>query len=1130
MPNLNYTILETSLDRSINLLPSSDSLFIASYAKSKNSRLIIITKNSFDSRRINDEVKLFDPELKIKILQNTEILPYEKAFPQKEVIAERLRTLWQVFYQQLDILIVEINTLQTKICPPQYLIQRMLLLKVGAKLPVTDLKEKLVSADYLLVEQVLEPGEFAVRGSIIDILPMGSTNLIRIELFDNEIEKLQELEVTTKEILRSVSEIEIIPTREYPIDQETAKNFINQFNKKFPNHSDNHIIKNIQHGIFPAGSEFYLPLFFDNLSSLFDYISPNNWEIISYKTICDDMENNWNEIESRHDTLRYQYPCLNPHELFISKQETLDVINQFKHLTFNVIQQSDNHLIKLPDITINSKSDLPLKNLQNFINNFNGILVVVANGIGRIQIIKETLINNNLDVSIIKSLSEESNNKILLINGYLQHSFILDKIALISEYDLYSGLEIKVRKYNNNRNNQFNKANSLTDLSEISIGDYIVHINHGIGKYLGLTKQIIDDIEYEMLELEYQDNAKLFVPIQNLYLISRYSKPEETEVTTSKLGSSKWNNLKQKAQKRINDTAAELLKLYAEREAQVGNKFVIPPEYEQFCQNFGYTPTLDQETSFNEIIKDMTNLKPMDRLICGDVGFGKTEVAIRAAFICAMNGKQVAILTPTTLLTEQHYQNFVNRFSSFPIKVREISRFRTKKEIDQTLEQVKSGDVDILVGTHRLLQNDINFANLGLIIIDEEHRFGVKQKEKLKQLKANVDFLAMTATPIPRTLSMALDGLRSFSIIATPPSRRLPINTITSTDDASIIKEAILRETRRGGQVFFLYNDVATIIQMYDKLTKLMPDLSIAIAHGQMNEHNLEVVIRDFIQQKYNLLLCSTIIETGIDIPNANTIIIYRADKFGLANLYQLRGRVGRSHHQAYCYLIIPENITNNASKRLDAIEMTSELGSGFSLALNDLEIRGAGEILGEKQSGDIKEIGLSLYTSMLKKTIKKLKSGELGSNFDPESHCEINLHATAIIPDKYCPNIPERLLYYKKLTNANSTEDIDLIYQDIIDKHGLPPEPVKLLIQSNYLRIKAEVIGVSQLNINEKSITLIFIDNPPIEPIKMINLLQKHHNCRFDGKNKLTYSINVVNNNEQIKHAHDILDQLINH
>jgi transcription-repair coupling factor (superfamily II helicase) len=1117
-------------------LPSSDTLFIAT--QQQKQPLMIIASDAYNANRIFDELTLFAPNNKVAIFPDTEVLPYEKVAPQRELIADRLRVLWQINLKQLDIVIVQINTLQTLLCPPEYLNARVLLLKNLDKLSITELRSRLVSSDYSLVDKVFEAGEFAVRGGIIDIIPMGYKNLIRIELFDDEIESLKIIDKHSNQVLNTLEKIELIPAREYPIDKDNLQIFANNFAEGFPEPSNAGFVKEIKHGMLPAGSEFYLPLFFNHTVSLLDYLD-DTWQVVFYDNMLDNLNTNWQEINRRYALYSYQYPCLKPVDVFIPTEKVFAKLNQFKNYELAQTGSLDSNITTLPDIDVENKLDNPFTKFKEFIHSFNGQVCLIVESLGRLEIMQQTLANYQIPTAKQNQIAEIKNNKpklnkLMLINATLYNGFICNNIAFITEQDLYKTRQANIsktyvrRKRSSSITPQFDNQAIIRDLAEIQVGDFVVHINHGIGRYLGLSTQTIADIDYEMLSLEYQNEAKLFVPINNLHLISRYSKIENANIEPNKLGSNAWEKVKSKTEKRINDIAAEILELYAKREMQQGHKFSLPEEYTEFANQFGYEPTIDQETSFKSIIDDMQNHKPMDRLICGDVGFGKTEVAIRAAFICAMNGRQVALLTPTTLLTEQHYQNFVNRFAGFPIKIAEVSRFRTKREIQDTLELVKNGQVDILIGTHRLIQDDIRFANLGLIIIDEEHRFGVKQKEKLKQLRTNVDTLAMTATPIPRTLSMALEGIRDFSIIATPPQRRLAVNTIICNEDKQIMSEAISREIRRGGQIFFLYNDVANINTMYNQLTDLMPELQIAIAHGQMNEHQLELTIRDFIHQRYNILLCSTIIETGIDIANANTILIYRADKLGLAQLHQLRGRVGRSHHQAYCYLIVPENVTKDAEKRLEAIKMTSELGSGFNLALHDLEIRGAGEILGDNQSGDIKEVGLSLYTEMLKKAISKLKRGlTIDKSFEPESTCEVDLNTTSILPDDYCNSVHSRLMYYKRLAKAETIEDVDLVYQEIIDQNGLPPEAVKSLINSHYIRVKAIKLGIKKLDVTSKAITVTFIDKPPLEPIKIILLMQKLKTCKMQGNNKLVWTIPLNDLSQKIEKANYVVDSL---
>ena len=1045
-----------------------------------------------------------------------------------DLIAERLKVLWSILHGQIDIIIVQVSTLQTRLCPPEYLHAHVMLLQVGSKLNITKIRKELVNVGYSIVEQVLEAGEFAIRGGVIDILPMGAKKIVRIDLFDDEIETIALLDPKTRLLVSKIDRFELVPAHEFPTDIQTLQIVANKIMQLFPNAHD--LSKDIVNNILPSGVAFYLPLFFEQTVTLFDYLDNNTVVAYTTETLAQ-LNFNWQDIGKRYELFSYQAPCLKPSVLFVPSDEILHKINQINSYLLQTSGELYVGINTLIDVQINHKANNPFANLTRFMQHFKGTILICTESLGRAEILSQTLNSHSINIKLINTINDIENVKeqIYLIVSPVYQGFITNDLALITEDDLYrntDGLRI-IRRKNNSPSVESDML--VRDLAEIKIGDYVVHINHGIGRYLGLTTREIADNIYELIELEYQNGSKLLIPVTNLHMINRYSKLENVVTELSTLGSKKWANAKAKAETRVNDLAVELLELYAKREMQEGDKYSIPSEYELFVHHFGYEPTPDQQRSFNEIITDMTQSKPMDRLVCGDVGFGKTEVAMRAAFISAMNGKQVAVLTPTTLLAEQHYQNFVNRFASMPLKIAEISRFKSKKEIVDSLELVKEGKIDILIGTHRLIQDDVKFANLGLVIIDEEHRFGVKQKEKLKQLRANVNFLALTATPIPRSLSMALDGLRDFSIIATPPSRRLSVNTIICNDDNSLIKEAISREIRRGGQVFFLYNDVASINLMYDKLIQLMPELRVAIAHGQMNGSVLEQTIRDFIRQKYNVLLCSTIIETGIDIQNANTILIYRADKFGLAQLHQLRGRVGRSHHQAYCYLIIPENVTRDAEKRLEAIEMTKELGSGFNLALHDLEIRGAGEILGDNQSGEIKHVGLSLYTEMLKRTISRLKRGESLDNIDKEmNNCEVNLNATSILPANYCIDIHERLIFYKRLARSDTSFAVDTVYQDIIDRYGLPPQEVKTLINSHYIRVRATQIGVQKIDVNATNITLKFVDKPPIEPLKIVLLLQKLKTCKYDGLSKLIWQVKCDTIMEKIKQVNYILTELV--
>lgn len=1103
-----------------------DALFIANLARAQQKPFMYIVNDGYQLQRLVGELNLFAPELRLAVFPDYEVLPYERQSPYNELIAERLRTLWQVQHKQIDILLVQATTLQMLLPPQDYFAQRVLLVKIGDRLDSEQLRSQLTVSGYQCVHQVYEAGEFAIRGSIIDILPMGSKQAIRIDLFDDEVDSIQYFATKTQLVTESVSAVEILPSREYPHDLQNVRQMAARFAEYFPKQADSNLAKDLKNNILPAGVEFYLPLFHTTCADLFSYLD-DKWQIVYSQDLLAQLNLNWQEITKRYEYYNYQYPCLKPNDLFLSADKVFAGLKS--HTVWEIAIEGDYYqgFKELPELAANSSTDTPFARLKELSKNKQ--LVICSESFGRLEILRQNLATQQLVSKITQRFDEISNESIVLLQAELYQGFSCGNYILLNEADLYPKSRAIRRKTRTQRGNlQQDNDLIVRDLAEINVGDFVVHINHGVGCYVGLSVQNIADTDYEMLEIEYQNNSKLYIPVQNLHLISRYTHLEGSPVELTKLGSKSWDKIKTKTEQKINDVAAELLELYAKREMQQGNRLPTPADYNEFAHSFGYEPTIDQQNSFDEIIKDLANQKPMDRLVCGDVGFGKTEVAMRAAFIAALNGYQVAILAPTTLLTEQLYQNFVNRFAGFALNIAEVSRFRSRKEISQTMALLAEGKVDIIVGTHRLIQDDVKFANLGLVIIDEEHRFGVKQKEKFKQLRSNVDVLTMTATPIPRTLSMALDGLRDFSIIATPPSRRLAVNTQIIQDDNSIIQEAILREIRRGGQVFFLYNDVATIEQMYNRLSELIPELRIAIAHGQMAEQELEQTIKDFIHQRYNLLLCSTIIETGIDIPNANTILIYRADKFGLAQLHQLRGRVGRSHHQAYCYLLVPERITKDAEKRLDAILLTTELGAGFNLAMHDLEIRGAGEILGDNQAGNIKEVGLSLYTEMLKKAIRKLKHGEKIDTDNPqELHCEVNLNASAILPVDYCQNIHERLVYYKRLAKAESNQQIEVVYQDIIDNYGLPPEPVKNLITLHQLRIAAAKLGIQKLDAANASINLVFIDKPPIEPLQIVLLLQKLKTCKYDGKNKLIWSVKSDNLTSKINNIEYILAEL---
>lgn len=1102
---------------------SFDSFLIANLYQ--QSPFLLICNNATQVNRISDEIKIFKPQIRCIKFPDLELLAYERNNAQKDLIAQRLEALWQIYQQNVDMVVIQATTLAQLIVPIDYLIGRVVIFRVGDKILLNKFKSQLINSGYNLTSQVYEPGEFAVYGSIIDIMPMGSRDLIKIDLFDDEIESLTRLDPKTKTSIEKITEFKLIPAFEYPTDPDSLNIFANNLINQFPKLVDKKQVDEIKRGILPAGCEFYLPLFFNQPSSFFDYINPN-WQIVYFDEIFHHLNVNYMEIQNRYNLFNYQYPCLPPEQLFIDAQELSNQIKCFNPIILKNHQTSGD-FTHLPNVTIDDRSKTPLNNLIEFSNYFKGNIVIASYSLGQQELIKSTLKANNLDPLEIDALEQidQSKHQLYLINATIYNGFISHKLAIITPNLLYLHKSSISKKSTTS-----NDKTPFFDLSEINPGDYLVHQNFGIGKYITLVNHTIDGVSYDMLELEYANKTKLSVPTHNLHLITRYKLSGNNIVELSDLGSNKWKRLKEKTFKKVEDIAVQLLEIYAKRELSQAHPFTIPNEYSDFVQAFGYEPTLDQENAFNQVISDLTSNKKMDRLICGDVGFGKTEVAIRAAFISAFNGYQVAILCPTTLLTEQHYNSFINRFVGFPIKIAEISRFKSKKEIEEILQLTQNGQIDILIGTHRLIQDDVKFKQLGLIIIDEEHRFGVKQKEKLKKFRADTNILTLSATPIPRTLSMSLEGIRDFSLITTPPKKRLSVNTIICNDDYSIIKEGILREIKRGGQIFFVYNDVATIDTMYKKLMELVPELNIIIAHGQMPSMTLEAAIYDFIHQRYNLLLCSTIIENGIDIPNANTIIIYRADKFGLSQLHQLRGRVGRSYHQAYCYLMVPETTNRDAILRIDAITTFNELGAGFNLAVQDLEIRGSGELLGQAQSGEIKQVGISLYNEMLGKAVRKLKRNLnlLEDDLSDNMNCEVNLSETAILTPTYCESVQKRLIFYKRLSSATTIDEVDLVYADIINSCGLANPELTNLIQSHYIRVKALHLGITKVDITLEKITLQFIPNSPISSDKLITLLQKHNKSRFEeAKHRLSYFSEVKSIKEQLDNTFKLLDEL---
>ncbi|CKK19451.1 transcription-repair coupling factor [Neisseria meningitidis] len=1284
--------------RWLNLSQGSLPLALARYLPHKQLK-VVLTQDAEQALRLQTAWRFFRPHDTAVFLPDWETLPYERFSPHQDLVSERLSALWQIKSGAADVLFVPVATAMQKLPPVPFLAGRTFWLKTGQTLDIGRLKSDLVDAGYNHVSHVVAAGEFAVRGGIVDLFPMGSEMPYRIDLFDDEIDSIKTFDTETQRTISPVSEIRLLPAHEFPTDSEAQKIFRSRFREEVDgNPNDAAVYKAVSNGHFGAGVEYYLPLFFENeLETLFDYIGEDAL-FVSLGDVHTEANRFWSDVKSRYAMAQGDetYPPLLPQHLYLSADVFAGRLKNYGQVLPDVSGKEHT----LPDLAVNRQSDEPLQALKDFQTAFDGRILLCAESLGRRETMLGFLQQNGLKAKPVSdwqgflsaheplmitvaplaygfklgglqspnqqqttsasegegdavtdqtefsaaatnplpsplpqereqsaavvsdslkaaAISTESSLPLGTSNlhgqirqqpapsperesrgeskavsaqtefsaaaisplpsplpqereqsaaavsddlktksslypienslhgqirqqpapspvgeGWGEGKAVADQsaIAVITESDLYQYVA-RSRVHNRRKKHAAVSDGLLRDLAEINIGDPVVHEEHGIGRYMGLVTIDLGGETNEMMLLEYAGEAQLYVPVSQLHLISRYSGQAHENIALHKLGSGAWNKAKRKAAEKARDTAAELLNLYARRAAQSGHKFEINElDYQAFADGFGYEETEDQAAAIAAVIKDLTQAKPMDRLVCGDVGFGKTEVALRSAFVAVMGGKQVAVLAPTTLLVEQHAQNFADRFADFPVKVASLSRFNNSKATKAALEGMADGTVDIVIGTHKLVQDDIKFKNLGLVIIDEEHRFGVRQKEQLKRLRANVDILTMTATPIPRTLSMALEGLRDFSLITTAPSRRLAVKTFVKPFSEGSVREAVLRELKRGGQVFFLHNEVDTIENMRERLETLLPEARIGVAHGQLRERELEQVMRDFLQQRFNVLLCSTIIETGIDIPNANTIIINRADKFGLAQLHQLRGRVGRSHHQAYAYLLTPEYITKDAEKRLDAIAAADELGAGFTLAMQDLEIRGAGEILGEGQSGEMIQVGFTLYTEMLKQAVRDLKKGHQPDLDAPLGiTTEIKLHSPALLPESYCPDIHERLVLYKRLAVCETVQQINAIHEELVDRFGLPEQPVKTLIESHHLRLMAKELGINAIDAAGEAVTVTFGKNNNIDPTEIILLIQNDKKYRLAGADKLRFTAEMENIEVRINTVKNVLKTLQN-
>jgi len=1102
---------------------------------------LLIAKDSQHAIEIENSLRFYTSTAEqIFVFPDWETLPYDTFSPHEDIISQRLETLNELPRVTQGILIVPINTLLYRLPPKDFLLKRSLVLKTSQQFDTSSYKQTLESVGYRHVDTVYEHGEYATRGAIFDIYPMGSKSPVRIELFDDEIESLRTFDPETQRSKKTLDSLQILPANEFPWDKESRINFRNRWLEQFPNAASNSpIIRDIKDSIKPHGIEYYSPMFFDQMDTIFDYL-PSDTLIITPKNITTIVDTSWSEINTRYEDRRHdiQRPILPPRNIFQTKEEVFSQLKHFPRLTVDTskvdeaVGSTNLYFDTLGELSVDDRANDPLQNLKSCIGGFSGHTLLVAESAGRKEVLSDLFKQYNLDFDLVSNWTDftESPSKIQMTIGGLSHGFISTEkpFQVITETELFGQRVIQSRR---RKKDAGNAEMIVKNLTELTIGSPVVHIDNGVGRYRGLETIAVGNQVDEFLTIEYASEAKLYVPVSSLHLISRYSGTDESLAPLHRLGTEKWSIAKQKALEKIRDTAAELLEIYAKREARTGFKYPHPgEEYRAFCASFPFEETPDQQTAIEAVRKDMTRDQPMDRLVCGDVGFGKTEVAMRAAFIATHAGKQVAILVPTTLLAQQHYESFQDRFAGTAVKVDVLSRFNTPKAQSAALENLSLGKTDIIIGTHKLIQKDVRYKDLGLLIIDEEHRFGVSQKEKIKSFRSDVDILNLTATPIPRTLNMAMGGIRDLSIIATPPAKRLSVKTFVREREDALIKESLLREILRGGQVYYLFNDVKNIEKEADLLRNLIPEARVGVAHGQMRERELEAAMSDFYHQRFNVLVCSTIIETGIDIPNANTIMIDRADKFGLAQLHQLRGRVGRSHHQAYAYLMTPpsKKLSTDAEKRLEAIVESQDLGAGFLLATHDLEIRGAGELLGDEQSGQIQNVGFTLYMDLLEQAVDSLKQGKTLDLDKPFQGTEVNLRIPAIIPEDYLADVHMRLVLYKRIAGAKSCSTLKDIQVEMIDRFGLLPEQVKNLMRQTELKLKAEKLGIWKIDSGETSGRLEFQAETNVDPLKIVQLVQRNPEVyRLEGATKLRFELKSTSTDAKLKEIDALLDAL---
>ncbi len=1116
--------------------------------------LAIVTARPADAVRLAQEMRWFAPLLRVLMLPDWETLPYDAFSPHQDLVSERLSTLYALQQHDCDVVLAPIGTALQRLAPAKFLASHTFFFHKGQQLDEARLRRQLAFAGYEHVKQVVRPGEYAVRGGLIDLFPTGSSLPYRIDLFGDEIDSIRTFDPDTQRSLYPIDRVRLLPGREFALDEAARTAFRGRWRERFEGDpSASTIYRDVGNGIAPAGIEYWLPLFHEQTATLFDYL-PDDAIVVSHGDVDAAARRFGQEAAERYRFLSHDRsrPLLKPDELFLDSATLFAQAKEFGRWSMADptndaavderhpgVGDDGNHkreprFASAPsEVSIERRAHDPLERLRAWLAAPGVRKLVVAESPGRRETLEQLFAENGVRLPAVDDWKRfaDGNLREAIVVGPIFDGFEIPEtgISVVTETELFAGAPRRRRR--GLRETQTDVDSIIRDLSELKAGDPVVHAQHGIGRYQGLVTMELDEGPTEFLHLRYAKDATLYVPVSQLHVISRYSGAAPEDAPLHELGSGQWEKARRRAAAKARDAAAELLNLYARRAAREGHAFRFAAnDYEGFAEGFPFEETPDQQSAIDAVVADMTSGKPMDRLVCGDVGFGKTEVALRAAWVAVADGRQVAVLAPTTLLAEQHFQTFSDRFADFPVRIAQLSRFRSKKETGAAIDGLAEGKIDIAIGTHKLLSRDVKFDRLGLVIIDEEHRFGVRQKEALKALRAEVDVLTLTATPIPRTLAMSLEGIRDFSVIATAPQRRLAIKTFVRRESSGTIREALMRELKRGGQAYFLHNEVETIENRRTRLAELVPEARIAVAHGQMPERELERVMRDFLQQRFNVLLCTTIIETGIDVPSANTIIIHRADRFGLAQLHQLRGRVGRSHHQAYAYLMVPDEkaMTRDAVKRLEAIQALEELGSGFYLAMHDLEIRGAGEVLGESQSGDMQEVGFALYSEMLAEAVDALRAGREPDLSAPLSATtEIVLRAPALLPEDYVPDVRERLSLYKRMANCAAPDALDALREELVDRFGKLPEAARTLLETHRLRIVSRPLGIAKLDAATDAIVVQFVPDPPLEAAAMIRYIQSRRDVKLAGPDRLRFTIATPDLAARVQKVREILDQL---